>query len=308
METKFQEYFKFSKKEMNGIWILCLLILAIVISPVIYKRFFKKPEVYHFDDFDREMQQFLALEQKKEPYKEFSGRKGMDDKFKAIYFRFNPNKLPGDLWQKLGLSAKQVRVIKNYESKGGRFFRKEDLKKIYSISAEQYAALEPYIHIPESVKAADHDGSFAKIKSRANYYPGRTRSLEVVELNSADSAMLESLRGIGPSFAARIIKFRNRIGGFYKKEQLLDVYGIDSGIYENFKTQLAVDQALIQTININTAGFEELKKHPYLTYKQMNAIIQYRRQHGRYDSIQDLEKIAIINKEILRKIGPYLTF
>jgi competence protein ComEA len=47
---------------------------------------------------------------------------------------------------------------------------------------------------------------------------------------------------------------------------------------------------------------------PYLNYKQVNAIVEYRKQHGEYASIGDLKNIAIIDADILRKIGPYLVF
>src|SRR3569833_3197280 len=53
----------------------------------------------------------------------------------------------------------------------------------------------------------------------------------VIELNSADSAKLTELKGIGPSFARRIINYRNRLGGFINKEQLKEVYGMDDDRY-----------------------------------------------------------------------------
>jgi competence protein ComEA len=308
MKTRFQTYFSFSKKEMNGIWVLCLLILLILISPVVYQRF-EKPDVYNFVDFDHEMQNLLGSERNRQPEWKYSVRNAIEDReFRPAYFKFNPNKLPDELWQKLGLSVKQIRVIKNYESKGGRFFKKEDLQKIYSISDKQYALLEPYIHIPVIKRFRDPSKFFDKKNAPASHPSSQSRDFQIVELNSADSTSLESVRGIGPAFAARIIKFRNKLGGFHKKEQLLDVYGIDSGFYEKLKKQVTVDETLVLTINVNTASFEELKRHPYLTYKQMNAILQYRKQHGSYSSIEDLRRIAILNDEILRKIGPYLTF
>jgi competence ComEA-like helix-hairpin-helix protein len=129
----------------------------------------------------------------------------------------------------------------------------------------------------------------------------------IIELNAADSIELESIRGIGPAFASRIIKFRRRIGGFYRKEQLLEIYGMDSLKYDQLKDQIQVNAGLITRININTFTFEEIRHHPYLNYKQMNAIIQYRAQHGSYKSVDDLRKIAILNEEIIRKIEPYFS-
>jgi competence ComEA-like helix-hairpin-helix protein len=98
------------------------------------------------------------------------------------------------------------------------------------------------------------------------------------------------------------------LGGFYTKEQLKEVYGLDSLKYSQIQDQVSIDAKLIQKIDLNTASFEQLKKHPYLTYKQMNAIIQYRQQHGYFQSIEDLNKVAILNKEIIRKIESYFTF
>ena len=130
----------------------------------------------------------------------------------------------------------------------------------------------------------------------------------MVELNSADSAALETVNGIGPAFASRIIKYRSRLGGFNSKEQLREVYGIDSAKYQALQSQVNVDAGSIQKININTAQFGDLKKNPYLSFKQMNALIQYRKQHGNYSSVADLRKVLILNDEVLARLAPYLSF
>jgi competence ComEA-like helix-hairpin-helix protein len=83
---------------------------------------------------------------------------------------------------------------------------------------------------------------------------------------------------------------------------------MDSIKYDQLKDQIQVNTELVRRLNINTFTFEEIRHHPYLTYKQMNAIIQYRTQHGLYKSIDDLRKIAILNEEIIRKIEPYFSF
>jgi len=131
---------------------------------------------------------------------------------------------------------------------------------------------------------------------------------EVIELNTADSARLTELPGIGPSFARRIVVYRNRLGGFIRKEQLKEVFGMDDDRYTSLASQVAVDASHINKIHINTVDFDGLSHFPYLTFKQMNAIIQFREQHGEYASLDDMRNIAILNDEILRKIGPYIDF
>ncbi len=136
---------------------------------------------------------------------------------KITPFLFNPNKLPSEQWSKMGLKDWQIKVIKNYEAKGGHFYKKEDFKKMFCISPSEYAILEPYISIPDEKK------EYAEAKTQVKEVHKRA----LVDLNTADSVTLLSLYGIGPSFAKRIMKYRNLLGGFYNKTQLLEVYGFD---------------------------------------------------------------------------------
>ena len=145
---------------------------------------------------------------------------------------------------------------------------------------------------------------------KANAVPVYKKAADgvVIELNSADSAKLTELKGIGASFARRIVNYRNRLGGFIDKDQLKEVYGMDEDRYAEMQAQVSVDPSHIQKIHINNVDFESLEHFPYLTFKQMNAIVQFREQHGDYTSINDMRNIAILNDEILRKIGPYIDF
>jgi competence ComEA-like helix-hairpin-helix protein len=130
----------------------------------------------------------------------------------------------------------------------------------------------------------------------------------IIDLNTADTTQLTQLHGIGASFAKRIVSYRDRLGGFINKEQLKEVFGLDSEKYAGLQAQVKVDAGHIRKIDINKATFDSLSRFPYLSYKQMNAIVQFREQHGEYASLDDMRNIAILNDEILRKIGPYLVF
>jgi competence ComEA-like helix-hairpin-helix protein len=146
------------------------------------------------------------------------------------------------------------------------------------------------------------------VKSTFNQYPPKIRPGEYVELNGADSSKLTRIRGVGPSFARRIINYRERLGGFYSKEQLKEVFGLDSLKYAGISSQVKVDPSRIRKIDINTVNIGGTGHLPYLSYKQMNAVVQYRAQHGDYTSVTDLENIAILDRNIIHKIQPYLIF
>ncbi|RZL32051.1 MAG: competence protein ComEA, partial [Pedobacter sp.] len=222
-------------------------------------------------------------------------------KTKTVLFNFDPNKIELEDWQRLGLSAKQAQSILNYRSKGGKFYKPEDLQKMYTISPQKYEALRPYIQI--EAKNTNYDKP--QYADKPDYVK---KTAVMIELNGADTLTMDEIKGVGAAFARRIVKYRERLGGFYKKEQLLEVYGLDSAKYEEIKTQVKIDANNIKKININTATFDDLKNHPYLKFKQINAIIQYRKQHGNYNSIDDLKKVLILSPENIQNITPYLSF
>ncbi|MXV17867.1 helix-hairpin-helix domain-containing protein [Hufsiella ginkgonis] len=288
----------FTKRELNGILILFAILLLAYLSPYVYE-WLRPPEEFDLSAFRSEIARFETVRRAEKKHGD-DGSSYRRKSGKPYYFKFDPNGLPEQSWLKLGLSSRQVRTIKNFELKGGRFYRKEDLRKIYSISAELYGNLEPYIQIVSPPRGS------APRSFEADRYERLPDP--VAELNTVDSAGLEAVRGIGPAFASRIIRYRDRLGGFYKKEQLLEVYGMDSARYGQLQERLKIDPAVIRQIPVNTAGFDDLKKMPYLTFKQVNAILQYRKQHGPYRSADDLSRVLVLPEEVIRKIIPYLVF
>lgn len=307
MLTAIKNYFSITKKEWNGMLVLVALIVIVLLVPELYQLFVVPERV----DFSRikEAQRILdqAVDERSDNFNNNNYRPYIKDnasfstkKSNPVYFAFNPNNLSAEQWEKLGLSERQIKVIKNYEAKGGKFYKKEDLQKIYSVTKEDYRRLEPYINIPER--------SFVNTFNTAPKKEFKSKPAVIVEINHADSEQLTTIRGIGPAFATRIIKYRNRLGGFYRKNQLLEVYGLDSAKYEEIEKQVTVSSNEITKINLNTCTFDDLKRNPYLSFKQINAIIQYRKQHGNYKGIADLKNIAILPEEVINKIEPYFSY
>jgi DNA uptake protein ComE-like DNA-binding protein len=127
-----------------------------------------------------------------------------------------------------------------------------------------------------------------------------------VELNTADSSDLVALYRIGPATAARIIDYRNKLGGFVRLNQLTEIWGFDEDILFDLNGKIMVDPGKVTTYDLNTVTAEQLKTHPYFKYKLSNAIINFRTQHGSFNKLEDLRKIVIINDSVYNRITLYL--
>lgn len=295
-------YFDLSRREFNGFLVMAGLIFMVSVLPGLYR--FIRPELEYIPSEQLAVSKLAAAAA---PIEHDRGE----------LFYFDPNSITAEQWQKLGLSSKQAGSVLKYIAKGGNFESASDLQKMYTISPEVYRRIAPYVRI-ETLKDQNKAGTghfssaagLSKISSASELEHGRPvgSSVPIVEINQADSAMLVGIRGIGPAFARRILKYRERLGGFYKKEQLREVYGLDSAKYEEIKLQVSVDPLQVKKIDINSATFDLLKNCPYLKYKQVNAIIEYRKQHGDYASVEDMMKIAILDAETLNRLAPYLIF
>lgn len=304
IKTWLNNYFGFTKREQNGLLALMSILLLVSVLPYFYEAYFLK------QSFSSDQEQLalnkLVLINQQQPNYYHKVRNDIEDteaKPIATFFKFDPNTITVEGWQKLGLSVKQAQSIVNYRSKGGKFYKPEDLQKMYTISPEKYKALLPYV----AIENTGFTNKFEK-KNYPEKAPYVKKELAIIEINSADTLQLDEIKGVGAAFARRIANYRNKLGGFYKKEQLLEVYGLDSAKFAEIKDQVKVDATTINRININTAEFDDLKNHPYLKYKQINAIIQYRKQHGKFNSIDDLKKVAILTPQNIQNLAPYLTF
>ena len=298
MKKWLNNYFDFTKREFNALLALFGLLFLAFVTPNIYDAFFMKEELT--TDLEKNAIQELNLISTEEHHYAKYSKREIDVAPKSILFKFNPNLIEVEEWKKLGLTSKQAQSIVNYRNKGGKFYKVEDLKRMYTISPKLYERLSPYVDIPAI------DGGKKKNNFERKTY--EKRELQIIEVNTADTIQLDKIKGIGAAFARRIANYRDKLGGFYRKEQLMEVYGLDSAKFEEIKAQIEVDMSAIKKININTADFDALKSHPYLKYKQINAIIQYRKQHGNYASIADLKKLLILSPQTIDQLSPYLQF
>jgi len=130
----------------------------------------------------------------------------------------------------------------------------------------------------------------------------------LLELNSCDSAALVALPGIGPVLSARIIKYRNLLGGYASVDQLKEVYGLPEETFNLISGRVSADTLSLKKIKINEAEFKELIRHPYFKRNEVSAILKYRELKGRITGIGDMKENNLISTETARKIGGYLDF
>ena len=229
-------------------------------------------------------------------------------KSKGELFYFDPNTLSVQGWQKLGLRDKTISTIQNYLSKGGKFRKPEDLQRIYGLFPNEFERIAPYIKIESSGGETNNYKEFTD-KSPAENQPAKTYTprYTVVDINSADTTALIALPGIGSKLAARIINFRDKLGGFYTVAQVGETFGLPDSTFQKIKQYLKLENTSVRKININTATVDELKVHPYIKYSLANPIVAYRNEHGPFSRVEDIKKIMAVTDEVYNKIAPYLT-
>ncbi len=206
---------------------------------------------------------------------------------------FDPNHAPFDTLLKAGFNEREAKTLISYRNKGGRFRKPSDIRRLYGLDSAKAARLIPYIHFENDTTV-----------SRYVRYQKKTS----VELNSSDSALLVSLPGIGPVLSARIIRYRNLLGGFASVNQLKEVYGLPPETFERIRSLVYADSTLIRKVNVGTADYATLTKIPYLRRYQVTDILKYRELQGSISCIEELVKNNIIPDSLASRIRPYINF
>ncbi|MHA7877648.1 MAG: ComEA family DNA-binding protein [Bacteroidota bacterium] len=142
------------------------------------------------------------------------------------------------------------------------------------------------------------------------YYPKKTKLAhqpQLFDINTADAVQLSAIRGIGPVLSARIVKFRDQLGGFVSCAQYQEVYGLCPEVVTRLKQHTYINASFCPTkLDINIADAQTLAMHPYITYQQAKSIVNYRAQHGPFIEINALNTLVLIDQSTLEKLTPYL--
>ena len=187
-------------------------------------------------------------------------------------FRFNPNTVSLDDLMRLGFSEKQAQSIINYREKGGRFRRPADFAKSYVVADSVFDRLAPYIDIPR------------------------------IDINKADSTAFETLPGIGPYFASKMVSYRASLGGYSHPEQLLEIYHFDREKYDGLKDLITCSKPA--PYPLWTLSERDLARHPYISKDEAHSIVLYRTHQPRDQwTVEGLRKAGILTEEHYEKLS-----
>jgi len=298
-------FFSLNKSEQRGIIVLIFIILLIAVVNLFLPYLIEPNSDSDLSKYKAEIEEFRSKQQLLTDSVNIKNLQNSGEINEAIAlqkikpFSFDPNKLPVEAWKKMGFTDQQISTIKKYEAKGGKFSKKEDLKKIYSISDIEYEIIEPYIHIPSNYKSKT--GRVIQKKSVE-----RKISCKNVNINSADSILLINSLGLTPWLTKRIISYRNILGGYINKKQLQEVYGLDEDVYKSIEKYIEIDTTLIIKIDINNVNFKDLLKHPYFDYNITKSTINTRTKIGSFSSVNQIKLIDGINDSTYSKVMYYL--
>ncbi len=281
-----------SKSNFRGALVLLLIIVCVFILPDIYLHFTKTDDLAITELNAPERDAYIKV--KKNSKNKYNYRQ-RESRFMPPPEKFNPNNYSAQEWMALGLSEKQANVILKFTKRKLR--SNEDLKKIFVIDEELFDLIKDstYYDAVEEHKAFDDKKEYSKEKE-----------IKRIDINTADEEELQKVPGIGPFFAKNIVKKRNELGGYVKKEQLLEVWKVDGDKYLSWEPYLSLSKTGIKYLDINKATAEEFAAHAYITWNLANSLVKLRTQKGGYKKIEDLKQSVLMTDELFEKLKPYL--
>lgn len=238
---------------------------------------------------------------------------------------FDPNTADSTLLLSLGLQPWQVRSIYKYRAAGGVYTRPEDFARLYGLSVKKYRELKPYISISPDYREASTlaesrshrqqdtydrtspDPAATTAQAHSEQFPQKLKAGQTLALNSADTLSLRRIPGIGPYFARKIVRYRERLGGFVSKKQLLEIQDFPESALDYINLPES-ETNRIRKLNINKATSEQLRSHPYISYVMARSILDFRRMRGNITNLSDLRLMPSFTPEAIAKIRPYIEY
>lgn len=298
----------FTKSERRGIMVLLSITMVTWTVPTVLPYFLPEKNTQlmeyaaladeHYartesDDYFYNENESVETGFKEKTYNKKSDPKPREHISPPVLFPFNPNTLSKDSLQMLGLSEKVVNILEKYRNKGGRFYKKEDLKKIYGLEASEFNRLEPFISLPAPEK-------------KENLWEQKPTSTIQIDINNASEEEWQQLKGIGPYYSKKIVEYRARLGGFVNIAQVGEVYSLPDSVFNKIAPFLKLETPLRSFLTLDSSGMVAIKSHPYISRRQSKGLEEFILNHGAISGPEALLATGLFNKEEWERLIPYL--
>lgn len=296
-------FFRYSRKERLGIYALLMLISVIFVLPDLLIRLRQPdPSAAVLKEQQVIWQEVVKAEAVFQP----AGIAAEQEKRAGSRsFPFDPNTIDSAGLLELGLRSRTIATLLNYRRKGGRFRKPEDLYRLYGLAKKDADRLLPFVQLKASNEKPDSPSRKPSDYKTLRFSKAPPATLDI---NQADSLAWLALPGIGPALTHRILLFRERLGGFYRLEQLGEVYGLADSVFQQVQPRLRLDAVALRKIRINSAGAAELSRHPYIRSNLAREIEAFRKAHGSFTEPKDLLRLRNMDEALLNRLEAYLDF
>lgn len=300
-----RDFFIFSRKERNGLLVLTVLLVLTLCVDFSLPLFFPG-KAYDTSAWKQVAEKFYARPPTGPAKKSFAGV-------------VDPNSVDQETLSAMGVPDRLAANWVKYLQKGGRFRKKEEVRKLYGMTDDLFGKVEGHLLEPVPAEATKKRGEWQAAERTKNHpaydrqstdssrYIRKVRNepIALLEVNAADSAQLEALPGIGPALASRIIKYRKLLGGYYSVAQLKEVYGMMPELWVKSSPWLCADSTRIEKLEINFGSVAELGRHPYIGFRQARKLVKKRDMTGKFLAREELN--AFFTADSLQRLSPYLS-
>ena len=297
----FKEFFYFMKSDRRAIVALgCIAVFCVGVLMLMDAWKGKEKEV------KAEEKVILNVERKEE-------------RGEVVMRAFDPNTVDSLTLIGFGLRPWKVKNFLHYREAGKVFRSTEDLGDTYGWTEEDVERVASYVRVGKKYGKSGRNEKHEKYgKNENNWNDGKRwekkekperpsnkfQTLTKVDVNTADTAMLRRIPGVGAKISDAIVRYRKRLGGFHSVEQLREISIVSPELLD----WMEVSSSNIQKINMNKASFQALNSHPYISYEQTKALLQYIRLYGDVKDEKALVETGIFTKEEVEKLRPYITY
>lgn len=292
MSSNWKEYFTFSRKERVIALSAGFLLILLILFPYFYQP--QEPLLRPDYAWEQEIDSLLKFGEVTNE----TGSTNPDAKIPKRRFYFDPNVIGLEEWMLLGLSEKTANTVINYRNKGGKFRKPDDLLKIWGMDPLLAKEIIPFVRIAGAFQEKNYTHSQHQI----------VQSPSFIDINKATQDDWKSLPGIGEVLSSRIIKFRERLGGFARIEQVAETYGLPDSVFKKVRNRLKCNSAGIQKLSVMEADEATLSTHPYISRSLARAWVQARVGWTSPVSQEQLLQVRGMDLVLLERLMPYLSW